>query len=78
MGAMFLSSFLLLGGDKMSHLKNGDLYCFPLASQRSYREILIGYDASRELRPCDTAFIENFRAVHEEYRNITDTLQLLK
>ncbi len=74
MGAMFFSSFLLFGGDKMNHIKNGTLYCFPVASERSFRTILIGSNPSRDLRPCDTAFIDIFRQVHEEYRQLTDTI----
>ena len=76
MGAMFLSSFLLQMGDKLDHVRNGELYCFPVASERSFRKILIGHPINRELRPCELAFIESFRSVHEKYNETSTNLLL--
>ena len=72
MGAMFLPSFLILCGSKNDYIRDGQIYCFPLESERTFRKILIGYSAGRKLREFEKTFIEDFLALHRKY-NLLET-----
>ena len=66
-GAMFLPSFLILCGSKNDYIRDGQIYCFPLNSERTFRQIVLGYSEGRKLKEFEKSFIQDFISLHNKY-----------